>query len=57
MSEFLSMGGYAAYVWPAYGVSALGILGLAFAIWRRGRLLRRRLDKLQASPGAREKAG
>lgn len=50
------MGGYAGYVWPAYGVSALGILGLAFAIWRRGRSLRRRLEKLESARDARKKA-
>ena len=34
MSAFLAMGGYAAFVWPAYGVSALG-LGLMIALtWR-----------------------
>ena len=27
MGEFLEMGGYAAFVWPAYGLSA-GVLGL-----------------------------
>jgi heme exporter protein CcmD len=30
MEAFFAMGKYAAYVWPAYGVSALG-LGLAVA--------------------------
>lgn len=47
MSEFLSMGGYAAYVWPAYGVSLLGIGGLAFHTWRRSVALRAQLDKLE----------
>lgn len=41
------MGGYAAYVWPAYAVSVLGIAGLVFAIWRRGRDLARRLGEAQ----------
>jgi len=27
MSNFWAMGGYAAYVWPAYGISFLGIAG------------------------------
>ncbi len=27
MSEFFSMGGYAAYVWPAYAVTLLGLTG------------------------------
>ena len=34
MSGFLAMGGYAAFVWPAYGVTAL-LLGIAVALtWR-----------------------
>lgn len=28
MSEFFAMGGYAAYVWPAYGVAAVVLIGL-----------------------------
>jgi len=27
MTEFLAMGGYAAYIWPAYGITFLGIAG------------------------------
>jgi heme exporter protein D len=30
MSDFLAMGGYGAYIWPAYGVSVL-FLGIAIA--------------------------
>jgi heme exporter protein D len=56
MSEFLSMGGYGGYVWPAYGVSAVAILGLVLAIWRRGRRLSKRLEETasrdNAEPGA-----
>lgn len=47
MSDFFAMGGYAAYVWPAYAVSALVLSGLALAVWRRGRTLRRRLQEAQ----------
>jgi len=28
MAEFLEMGGYGAFVWPAYGAVALVLLGL-----------------------------
>ena len=35
MSDILSMGGYAAYVWPAYGVSLL-LLGAAIVLTLRG---------------------
>ncbi len=45
MSEFLQMGGYAHFVWPAYIVSALVIGGLSLAIWRRGRALQRQLSR------------
>ncbi len=31
MSEFFAMGGYAAYVWPAYGVAAAVLIGLWLA--------------------------
>lgn len=32
MSEFLNMGGYANYVWPAYGVTVFVLGGLAFTV-------------------------
>ncbi len=28
MSEFFSMGGYAAFIWPAYGVATIVLCGL-----------------------------
>jgi heme exporter protein D len=28
MSDFFAMGGYAAYVWPAYGITAAVLVGL-----------------------------
>lgn len=34
MSEFFAMGGYAAYVWPAYGISAIALITLAVISWR-----------------------
>ena len=43
MSDFFAMGGYAHYVWPAYGASALVFAALAFLIWRRRRALKKRL--------------
>lgn len=49
MNAFFEMGGYGAYVWSAYGVSAAAILGIAFLIWRRGRRLHKQLEALQSS--------
>ena len=34
MSDFLAMGGYAAYVWPAYGISFVALGALALVSWR-----------------------
>jgi heme exporter protein D len=34
LSEFLAMGGYAAYVWPAFGFAAAVLLGLLGQSWR-----------------------
>ena len=35
MSEFFDMGGYAAYVWPAYAVTLIVVLANAFSARRR----------------------
>ena len=41
MTEFLQMGGYALYVWPAYAVTAVTLTFSVLApIRRRNRLLR-----------------
>jgi heme exporter protein D len=34
MAHFLAMGGYAAYVWPSYGVSFAGLTGAMILTWR-----------------------
>jgi heme exporter protein CcmD len=51
MSAFLDMGGYAAFIWPAYVVT-LGILVLNI-VWARGSLARalQEARRRLASPG------
>lgn len=44
--EFLAMGGYALYVWAAWGVAAAVLAGLFLASLARARALGRRLDAL-----------
>ena len=34
MMDWLSMGGYASYVWLSYGLSFAALLGLGVVIWR-----------------------
>ncbi len=35
VAEFFAMGGYAVYVWPALGLTAVAMTGLAWQSWRR----------------------
>jgi heme exporter protein D len=37
LATYLSMGGYAGFVWPAYGIAAAVLGGLALQSWRRYR--------------------
>ncbi|MGQ9364753.1 heme exporter protein CcmD [Azospirillum sp. ST 5-10] len=50
MTEFFDMGGYAAYVWPSYGVTALVLIGLLAASLKG---LRGREATLKALEGSR----
>jgi heme exporter protein D len=46
MHDFLAMGGYAAYVWPSFGVAIVVLGGLALQSWAARRRLRRALGAL-----------
>ena len=37
LATYFAMGGYAAFVWPAYAVAAAVLGGLALQSWRRYR--------------------
>jgi heme exporter protein D len=50
--EFLIMGGYAAYVWPAYAITAVVLIVNA---WLPGRQLRRLLEDLKRRMHEEEK--
>ncbi|WP_169566236.1 heme exporter protein CcmD [Sneathiella limimaris] len=47
MSEFLHMGGYAAFVWPSYGLSALVLFLLVFLSIRKLKVTERLLKPLE----------
>lgn len=47
VGAFLAMGGYAGFVWPAYGVALAVLGGLAFFSWRRYRESTVTLERLQ----------
>jgi heme exporter protein D len=49
LSAWAEMGGYAAFVWPAYGFALLILGGITAQSWRRYRAGVRDLDRLQSS--------
>ena len=48
MTEFLHMGGYAGYIWPAYGVAALVLIWIAISSVRSLHLNQKILADLEA---------
>jgi heme exporter protein D len=53
IGAFLAMGGYAGFVWPAYGVAFAVLGGLALFSWRRYRESIVALERLQQDLGRR----
>ena len=51
---WLAMGGYAAFVWPAYGIAATMLGGISVYSWRRYRASVETLARLQRQTGMRE---
>jgi heme exporter protein D len=47
LMNWVAMGGYAAFVWPAYGVALVVLGGIAAQSWHRYRASVRELDGLQ----------
>ncbi len=45
MIETLSMGGYAWYVWPSYGLVVFGLMMEWFLVHRHGKKVRRQLQR------------
>ena len=50
MSEYFAMGGYAAFVWPSYGVAALLLVVLLLLSVRRLQSAERALGDRDADP-------
>ena len=49
------MGGHAAFIWPAYGVTAIVMIGLLIYTWRKARVEKAALEKLEAELGPRNR--
>ena len=53
VGAFLAMGGYAGFVWPAYGVACVVLAGLAVHSQWRYRQSTVTLERLQQARGAK----
>lgn len=47
MTGFFAMGGYAAFIWPAYGISAVALVGMIWQCIAAWRAARRRLEAFE----------
>ena len=47
LMHFLAMGGYAGFVWPAYGAAAIVLAGMALASLRAWRRQKRAWDAVE----------
>ena len=54
MAEFFSMGGYAPFIWPAYGIAVLVIGGLY--LWTLRALVRAERSEAQLGSRSRRRA-
>ena len=55
MNEFFAMGGYAAYVWPAYGVAAIVLIGVWIASLRGLRARESEIEAVEAERPRRDR--
>jgi heme exporter protein D len=51
IQEFFAMGGYAAFVWPAFAVTAIFMIGLVIVSRRNLRADQRTLEALREASG------
>jgi heme exporter protein D len=47
MNSFLAMGGYGAFIWPAYGVSLVALIAIVWQSWAAWRAAKKKLDALE----------
>ena len=57
MADFFDMGGYAAFIWPAFGLTFLVMAIMVVATLRRLRANQRELARLEAAGARRTRGG
>ena len=49
MAEYFAMGGYAAFIWPSYGLTALALVGILWSSLAALRAAERRAAAFEAA--------
>jgi heme exporter protein D len=57
LGDFLDMGGYAPFVWGAYGFCAVVLIAMLVQSWRRLRANEATLRRIEAARPRRRRAG
>ncbi len=57
LATWLDMGGYAVFVWPAYGIAPAALGLVAIVSIRRYRIAQRRLARMTLAQGNGERRG
>lgn len=52
LADFIAMGGFAGFVWPAYAIAALVLVGLLVVSWHQLRQAKEMLRRYDSQPGA-----
>jgi heme exporter protein D len=52
LAEFFAMGGYAGFIWPAYGIAALVLIGLLVVSLHQLRQARETLRRYDSQPAS-----
>lgn len=54
LADFFAMGGYAQFIWPAYGIAALVLAGLLVVSLREVRQAREALRRHESQRGSKQ---
>jgi len=51
LADFFAMGGHGGFIWPAYGIAAVVLIGVLAVSWQQLRNARSLLRRYDSQPG------
>ena len=51
LADFFAMGGHGGFIWPAYGIAAVVLIGVLAVSWQQLRNARSLLRRYDSEPG------